>query len=40
MAWNYETSKERVKAHRDALPEIEIQKLERDADLESLLSEW
>jgi hypothetical protein len=39
MAWNYETSKERVEAHRDALPEIEIKKLERNADLESLLSE-
>lgn len=39
MAWNYETSKERVEAHRDALPQIEIKKLERNADLESLLSE-
>jgi Adenylate and Guanylate cyclase catalytic domain len=39
MAWNHDVSKKRVENHLDSLPEIEIKKLEREADLESLLSE-
>lgn len=39
MSWNYDTAKKRVEDHRDNMPSIEIKKLERDADLESLLSE-
>jgi class 3 adenylate cyclase len=39
MSWNYDTSFNRVKAHLESLGEIEVEKLVRDADLQSLLSE-
>jgi class 3 adenylate cyclase len=39
MAWNYNTSLNRVQKHLDVLSEIEVEKLVRDADLQSLLSE-
>ncbi len=39
MSWNYNTSLNRVQAHLDGMGEIEIEKLVRDADLQSLLSE-
>ncbi len=38
MSWNQKRSTERVERDLDNLPEIEVKKLERDADLESLLS--
>jgi class 3 adenylate cyclase len=39
MSWNYNTSVNRVQAHLDGMGEIEVEKLVRDADLHSLLSE-
>src|SRR5207249_11950621 len=39
MNWNYETSLERIKKHMQNTGEIEIEKLVRDADLYTLLSE-
>jgi len=39
MSWNYNTSLSRVQAHLDTMGEIEVEKLVRDADLHSLLSE-
>ena len=39
MSWNYNTSLSRVQAHLDSMGEIEVEKLVRDADLQSLLSE-
>ena len=39
MSWNYNTSLSRVQAHLDGMGEIEVEKLVRDADLQSLLSE-
>src|SRR4051794_32521046 len=39
MSWNYETSRDRIKAHLENMPAIEVKKLEKSADLEKLLSE-
>ena len=39
MAWDYIRSKERIQKHLDEMGEIKIEKLKRDADLNSLLSE-
>jgi class 3 adenylate cyclase len=39
MAWNYQSSLDRIKQHVDALQDIEVEKLVREADLEGLLSE-
>lgn len=39
MSWNYDDSVERIKSHLDSMGEIEIEKLVREADLNSLLSE-
>ncbi len=39
MSWNYNTSLNRVEKHLDDMGEIEVEKLVRDADLDSLLSE-
>lgn len=39
MSWKYDDSKKRVQAHADNIGEIEIKKLTREADLNSLLSE-
>jgi class 3 adenylate cyclase len=39
MSWDYERSRERIKSHLEKMPEIEISKLEKNADLENLLSE-
>jgi class 3 adenylate cyclase len=39
MAWNYKVSKARIEQHLANMGEIEIKKLTRDADLDSLLSE-
>lgn len=39
MSWNVDRSRERIKKHLDGLGEIEIEKLVKAADLESLLSE-
>lgn len=39
MSWNYNTSLNRVQNHLDGMGEIEVEKLVRDADLNSLLSE-
>ena len=39
MSWNYDTSLNRIQKHLDDMGEIEIEKLVRDADLNSLLSE-
>ena len=39
MSWNYDVSRERIKKHIANLGEIEIEKLVRDADLYTLLSE-
>jgi class 3 adenylate cyclase len=39
MSWDYERSLERVRHHLDNMGGIEIEKLEREADLEKLLSE-
>jgi hypothetical protein len=39
MSWDYDRSLERVRHHLDNMGEIEIEKLEREADLEKLLSE-
>jgi len=39
MAWNYQSSLERIKQHVETLQDIEVEKLVREADLEGLLSE-
>jgi class 3 adenylate cyclase len=39
MSWNYNTSLNRVEKHLDGMGDIEVEKLVRDADLNSLLSE-
>jgi class 3 adenylate cyclase len=39
MSWNYNRSLNRVEKHLDGMGEIEVEKLVRDADLNSLLSE-
>jgi len=39
MSWNKNTSEARIKKHLEGLGDIEIEKLVRDADLHSLLSE-
>lgn len=39
MSWNYDDSKERIGKHLDNMGEIEIEKLVREADLNSLLTE-
>lgn len=39
LAWNYEISLERIKLHVENLKDIEVEKLVREADLDSLLSE-
>jgi len=39
MAWDYNRSKERIQKHLDGMAEIKVEKLTRDADLNSLLSE-
>lgn len=39
MSWNYEVSRERIRKHLEDAGEIEIEKLVRDANLRSLLSE-
>jgi hypothetical protein len=39
MSWSYDTSLNRVQKHLDDMGEIEVEKLVRDADLNSLLSE-
>ncbi|HWW62455.1 MAG TPA: hypothetical protein VN181_13870, partial [Thermoanaerobaculia bacterium] len=39
MAWDYEQSEKRIKQHLAGMPEIEVEKLEKEADLENLLSE-
>lgn len=39
MSWNYDVSRERIRKHLENAGEIEIEKLVRDADLRSLLSE-
>jgi len=39
MSWDIERSRERIKKHLDGLGEIEIEKLIREADLDSLLTE-
>ena len=35
MSWNYDTSINRVKAQLESLGEIEVEKLVRDADMQS-----
>ena len=39
MAWNYQSSLERIEQHVETLQDIEVEKLVREADLEGLLSE-
>ncbi len=39
MSWDYNTSKDRIQRHLDSMGPINIEKLVRDADLETLLSE-
>ena len=39
MSWNYDTSLERIQNHLDNMGEIEIEKLSKEADLNSLLTE-
>lgn len=39
MAWNYTTSKDRIQKHLDGMGEIKVEKLTRDANLNTLLSE-
>src|SRR5207249_4657121 len=39
MSWDYESSLERIKQHVENLGDIEVEKLVREADLDSLLSE-
>jgi class 3 adenylate cyclase len=39
MGWNFEVSKKRIASHIQGMAEIAVDKLVRDADLESLLSE-
>lgn len=37
MGWNYEDSEKRIKDHMDNMGEIEVKKLIRESDLETLL---
>jgi adenylate/guanylate cyclase family protein len=39
MAWKHQTAKVRIETHLANMPEIEIKKLEKNADLENLLTE-
>ncbi len=39
MSWDYNISKDRIQRHLDSMGPINIEKLVRDADLETLLSE-
>ena len=39
MSWDYDRSRERIEAHLDGMGEIEIEKLVREADLDTLLTE-
>src|SRR5258708_5029647 len=39
MSWSYDESLERIGKHLDNMGEIEIEKLVREADLETLLTE-
>jgi class 3 adenylate cyclase len=39
MSWNYDRSKARVKDHADSIGKITVEKLKKEADLDSLLSE-
>jgi hypothetical protein len=39
MGWNRKTSSDRIKEHLDGMGKIVVEKLKREADLESLLSE-
>ena len=39
MSWNYDTSLERIQKHLDNMGEIEVEKLVREADLNTLLTE-
>jgi class 3 adenylate cyclase len=39
VGWNRDKSNERIKEHLDGMEEIKVEKLKREADLESLLSE-
>jgi class 3 adenylate cyclase len=39
MSWNYDVSLERIGKHLDNMGEIEVEKLVREADLETLLTE-
>src|SRR5262245_14644849 len=39
MAWDYDRSMDRIKAHLDSMDEIEVSKLVREADLDNLLTE-
>src|SRR5262245_32688990 len=39
MSWNYHKSKERVEEHADSIGKITVEKLKKEADLETLLSE-
>lgn len=39
MSWNYDRSRERIQTHLDGMGTIDVQKLKREADLETLLSE-
>ncbi len=38
MAWKYDTSKKRIEKYRDGLGEITIEKLKKEADLQTLLT--
>lgn len=39
MTWNYDRSRDRIQAHLDVMGDITVEKLIREADLSSLLSE-
>lgn len=39
MSWNYDRSRDRITAHLDGMGAIEVERLTRDASLETLLSE-
>lgn len=39
MSWEYQRSKERIEKHLDGMGEIKVEKLVREADLQTLLSE-
>ena len=39
MAWDYNESKTRIRKHLDGMGEIEVEKLVREADLDTLLTE-